>query len=103
MGREQGIALSHRLNTQLFSVVGPAYVAEQFGEFRQHSGPRRKPGQAGKRWLAFCAAAGLILLAANFANIVDATARYAALAPTSQSVGFAPSMAIFGGGEPIRW
>ena len=103
MGRHFEIASSRRLNTQLFAVVGPAYVPEQVSEFRTDPRPRKARAGSRRRWLAFWAAAGLILLAANSANIVDATARNAARVQVSQPSGFGPSMAIFGGGEPIRW
>jgi drug/metabolite transporter (DMT)-like permease len=103
MGHNSGISSSRGFNTQLFAVVGPSYVPEQLSEFRTAPRPRKARAGSRRRWLAFWAAAGLILLAANSANIVDATARNAALVSASQPSGFAPSMAIFGGGEPIRW
>jgi hypothetical protein len=113
MGREAGHPASYRFNGQLFAVVGSSYVPERHGDFLgeflgefghdRGSLPAPAPVSSGRRWISFCALAALILFAANIGNIVQATARSPALAPISQPAGVAPSIAIFGGGEPIRW
>ena len=103
MERQAGHPLSRRLNTQLFTVVGPSYVPERLGEPRHEGGWFRAPAAGRNRWLAIAAAAALILFAANIGNIVEATARSGGPAPLAQPAGLGPSIAIFGGSEPIRW
>jgi hypothetical protein len=107
MERDTGKPLSHSLNTQLFSVVGQAYVPYRTSEFSPEIEPLRAvPATKNcgrKRWLVFYALAALVVLAANLINIgtiVHATTRPAAKpAAIMQSLGGATSFGVFGGIE----
>ena len=108
MSREPGIPPSHHLNTQLFGVIGPVYVPDRLSEYRVETGWARAPrGDHGrKRWLLFYAAVALVVLGANLlyiGAIVHATTRGAEPPMALQGSPIAPSIAIFGGSEPIRW
>jgi hypothetical protein len=95
--------LSRRLNSQLFAVVGPAYVPDRISDLRTETQFLPRPAAPRWRWLPFGLIAAVLLSIAYVNNIGEATARGDAAAPIAQSNGVAPSIAIFGGGEPIRW
>jgi hypothetical protein len=109
MGRKSIAERPHNVDTQLFNVVGPSYLPAQIAEFRRAptwSEPQPRPVGGAKRGLGFFGLIALVVFLANLAyvgTIVHATTRGVKSAPVVEVSPIAPSIAIFGGNEPIRW
>ena len=106
MGRHAEAPVSRRLNTQLFTVVGPSYVPDHVSEFaRTTDWSRAQPRQPGgaRNWLVLGAVVTLLVVLANIGTIVHATTRQAKPAPIFQNSGGAPSFGAIGGIEANRW
>jgi hypothetical protein len=105
MAYREGIA---RRNIQPFAVVGADHVPVRHSESRHDLDqlPSAQRAVIGANvWLAFYLLAALTVAIANVASFVHtATAtREAKPVPIDRPAGLAPSIAIFGGGEPILW
>jgi hypothetical protein len=109
MGRKASANGSHHVDTQLFSVVGPSYVPDHVDEFRRGpdwSEPRPRSASGRRPGLGLYGLIALAVLLANLVyvgTIVHATTRGVTSAPVVEVSPIAPSIAIFGGNEPIRW
>ena len=95
---------AYNLNTQLFTVVGPAYVPERTAELGRHmEWPAPARMSRSRRCAVLAAIAALVLTVANFSDIVRATARQAKSAPVVQVSSGTPSFSLAGGAETNRW
>ena len=111
MEHNAGKPVIHSLNTQLFSVVGQAYVPHRTSDFSREIEQLRVVPKAAdtnrKRWLVFYALAAALVVVTNLVNIgtiVHATTRPVAKpAPIYQSLGGATSIGVVGGLEAVRW
>jgi len=107
MGRKAGAPASHSLlNTQLFSVVGVAYIPDQISDFSPHTIwtlPKSKQQGGVGRLLVLCALAALLVVLAHTGTIVHATMSQTQPASVSHLSGGSPWIGAVGGTEVNRW
>ena len=95
---------SHRLNTQLFNVVGPAYIPvylDEFGTATVWPAAERRLLRGPRRWLVLGILAVLVVCAAHLG--VKASTRHAKPAPVVEVSGGMLWSSAIGGLEANRW